>query len=95
MPFANQTPRPFIKSDVEDLKPNQIGVYGIFRSGKWIYVGKGDIRQRLLNHLNGDNECITRQLPTHWVAELTNGDPSEREKALILELQPTCNQRVG
>ena len=55
----------------------------------------GDIRQRLLAHLNGDNPCIAREQPTHRVEELVQGDASAKERALILERQPVCNQRVG
>lgn len=95
MPFVQQTPRVFTRQNVEALNPNQFGVYGLFRQGVWVYVGKGDIRQRLLNHLNGDNPCISRERPTHWVDEVISGDPSEREKQLIQELTPVCNQRVG
>jgi hypothetical protein len=95
MPFVQQTPRIFNRQNVEALNPNQYGVYGLFKPGKWIYVGKGDIRQRLLAHLNGDNPCITQDAPTHWVDEVISGDPSSREKQLILELQPSCNQKVG
>ena len=95
MPFPQQQSRLFTRANVEALHPNQLGVYGLFRQGVWVYVGKGDIRQRLLDHLNGDNPCITRENPTHWVDEVTNGDPSIREKQLITELQPVCNKRVG
>lgn len=95
MGFVEQIPSPFLKAEVESLTPNQIGVYGILRQGAWVYVGKGDIRERLLAHLNGDNPCILRERPTHWVTEVTWGDPSEREKQLILELQPVCNKKVG
>jgi len=95
MPFIQQTPMPFTRQNIEALDMNQKGVYGLFRQNVWVYVGKGDIRQRLLDHLNGDNPCITHQWPTHWLAEITNGDPSTREEQLILECQPTCNRRVG
>lgn len=95
MPFAPQTPRQFNKFNVESLKLNQNGVYGIFRQGQWIYVGKGDIRQRLLDHLNGDNPYIIRKNPTHWVDEVIASDPSNREKQLIIELNPSCNQKIG
>ncbi len=95
MPFIPQTPRVFTKTDVESLTPNQYGVYGIFRQGRWIYVGRGDIRQRLLTHLNGDNPSILLESPTHWVGEVLTGDPSIREKELILECSPCCNQKVG
>ena len=95
MPFVEQEARPYTRASVETLTPGQIGVYGLFKKGAWVYVGKGDIRQRLLDHLNGDNPCITRENPTGWVAEQTSGDPSARERELILELRPVCNRRVG
>lgn len=94
MPFPQQTPTPFTKQGVETLRPNQNGCYGLFKAGTWIYVGKGDIRDRLLAHLNGDNACITRSAPTHFVAVVSE-DMDDLEKALILELSPTCNQKVG
>ncbi len=95
MPFSEQTARRYTKEDIESLKENQVGVYGLFKQGVWIYVGKGDIRQRLLAHLNGDIPCIKRQGPTSWVVEVTARDPSEREKQLIRELDPVCNKNVG
>lgn len=95
MPFPTQAPRAFTRANVEALNPNQNGCYGLFVSqGGWVYVGKGDIRKRLLDHLNGDNPCITRNRPTHWVDVVTN-DLDRMEKALILELTPTCNKKVG
>jgi len=95
MPFPKQEPRIFNRQNIESLSPNQYGVYGLFKEGTWIYVGKGDIRNRLLDHLNGDNACITSLRPTHWVDEVVSGDATAREKQLILELNPACNQKVG
>jgi len=95
MPFIQQTPRVFTCSDIEVLTPGQSGVYGLFRQDAWVYIGKGDIRTRLLDHLNGDNPCILREWLTGWVGEVFNGDPSARERDLIIELQPVCNQRAG
>jgi len=94
MPFSTQNPRPFNKTTVETLNPNQMGVYGIYRQGQWIYVGKGDIRKRLLDHLIGDNPCILKENPTHWVDEVT-ANMDAREQQLILELNPVCNKKVG
>ena len=94
MPFPQQTPRLFTKQNVQALNLNQMGCYGLFKGNQWIYVGKGDIRDRLLAHLNGDNPCITRNIPTHWVDVVTN-DYDAEEKRLILQLSPTCNQKVG
>lgn len=94
MPFPTQSPRPFTQAGIEWLKPNQNGVYGIFRADRWIYVGRGDLRTRLLSHLNGGNPAITAQRPTHYVTLVTANDV-DAEKRLILELQPITNQKVG
>ena len=95
MGFPQQTARTFTKASIESIKPGTIGVYGIFRNqGPWIYVGRGDIRERLLVHLDGDNSCITSQNPTHYMDEITSNDVA-REKQLIVELQPACNKKVG
>jgi len=96
MPFIPQIPKLFTKQNVESLNPNQFGIYGIFRQNQWIYVGKGDIRKRLLDHLNRDIPCIMNTGPTHWVDEvLSEPQMSIREKQLITELNPSCNQKLG
>lgn len=71
------------------------GVYGIFNTG-WIYIGKGEIRNRLLAHLSGNdgNPCLLPSGPTHFVYEVTPFADS-REKQLINEFLPPCNRRVG
>lgn len=94
MPFPQQESRNFTRAGIEWLKPNQIGVYGIFKANQWIYVGRGDIRSRLLDHLNGDNPLILAYGPTHYVAMVTANDVAA-EKQLILELHPVANQKVG
>lgn len=94
MPFPAQTPRAFTRAQVEALNPNQLGCYGIMSGQIIIYVGKGDIRARLLAHLNNDNPRITRSRPTHWVDVLAN-DADNMEKSLIVEFNPTCNRKVG
>lgn len=50
--------------------------------------------RRLLDHLNGDNACITRNRPTYWRDVVTWDDENE-EKRLIIEHRPICNQRFG
>jgi excinuclease UvrABC nuclease subunit len=94
VPFPNQVPTLYTRANIEALAPNQSGCYGIFKSGEWIYVGKGDIRQRLLDHFNGDNYCIVSKVPTHLVTAVS-AVPDALEKSLITELRPSCNQRVG
>ena len=94
MPFLQQMPKPFTRSLIEGLRPGQMGVYGLYRPNQWIYVGSGDIGARLLDHITGDIACITAAIPTHWVDEVTT-NYINREKDLIVELSPSCNQRVG
>jgi hypothetical protein len=94
MPFPDQNLRPFTQADIERITPNQFGCYGLVANGSVVYVGKGDIRTRLLAHLNGDNAVISICEPTHWVSVVTS-NMDEREKQLILEYFPICNQRVG
>jgi len=94
VPFNNNTVRPFTRAGIEAINPNQIGVYGLFKPKVWVYIGRGDIRDRLLKHLNGDNPCITREAPTSWIAEVTSNDV-QRERELIAELNSVCNRRVG
>ena len=78
------------------LDPEQSGVYGLFRRDAWVYIGQGNIRERLLAHLDGDNPCILSQKPTHWVQDVVEGNLSmTKEKELILEFNPFCNRRVG
>lgn len=86
---------PFTRTSIEGLPANRVGVYGLFAGNRWIYIGQGVIRDRLLAHLNGDNSCITQNQPTHFVYEFPPYSES-RERELIRELGPTaCNERVG
>jgi hypothetical protein len=96
MAFPQQTLHSFTKQDVLSLNLNQCGVYGIFNQLRWVYIGKGDIRERLLAHLNGDIPAILAAGPTHWVGEVCGILAMDvREKQLILECSPHCNQRIG
>ncbi len=94
MPFPTQTPRAFTRASIEELNPNQNGVYGIFRQDAWIYVGRGDLRDRLLSHVAGNNPDITAQRPTHYVTMVTTNDVVV-ERQLIVELGPLANKKVG
>lgn len=73
------------------------GVYAVFNSQRWIYVGEGrDIRARLLAHSNGDNRCITQLNPTGFQLEQWPAHQGvARQDELILALRPACNQRLG
>ena len=96
MPFPEQIPKAFSRTKIENLSPGQTGCYGLYRESTCVYVGRGDIRNRLLAHFNGDNPCITREGPTHFVTVVTTVLTDEaRERELITELDPICNRRVG
>jgi hypothetical protein len=90
MPFTTRI-RPYTRQNIEILNPNQNGIYGIFKGDDAIYIGSGDIRERMLSHINGDNRCITQNTPNQWTAEIVSGDPTPREGALIQEYNPPCN----
>jgi hypothetical protein len=92
VPFPPQKPRPFSRANVEALQPRQLGCYGLFRRGEWIFVGAGDIRAQLLGHLNGDESCVLHARPTHWVDVLTDNMYEEANR-LIVELEPICNRK--
>lgn len=95
MPFPAQTPLAFTKAGIEALNPNQNGCYGIFGVNNTpIYIGKGDLRSRLLAHVNGDNPCILKAAPLVACTEVTTAMDA-REKVLITEFNPICNQKVG
>lgn len=86
---------PYNKETIDAVVPLGLsGVYGLRNQIGWVYVGKGAIRDRLMDHLNGDNACISSLAPTVFTFEVTN-DMAEREKQLILSLNPMCNKRVG
>ncbi len=93
--FVTQQPSVFTRDGIEALSPNQPGVYGLYRGDRWVYVGQSeDVRRRLLEHLGGDNSCITGSWPSHFVAELVHGGHAAREareRVLINECQPLCN----
>ncbi len=90
MPFTTEM-RPYTTEDILSLKPNQNGVYGIFSDTTAVYIGSGDIGERMLAHINGDNPCITKSTPNQWTGFLVSGDPTGEEGELIREYQPICN----
>lgn len=96
MPFPHQGSRPFNRRGIERLRRGQNGLYGIFNAMTCIYVGRGNIREQLLAHLNdaGGNPYILRNHPTHYVIELTRNGVA-RQRQLIAEFHPVCNRTAG
>jgi hypothetical protein len=64
-------------------------VYGLLKNGSFVYIGKGRIRDRLLAHNAGDNPCIIRQAPTHFVYSMPPTSQIDQvEKELIDHYDP-------
>jgi hypothetical protein len=95
MEFPAVTPRAFRRSTIEAYAPNLEGVYGLLRHGSFVYIGKGRIKERLLAHNAGDNPCITRQAPTHFVYSMPPiSEIDQVERKLIDHYHPPCNMDV-
>ena len=93
MSFDNDKAWSFNREAIESFNIGQTGVYAIYNARKWIYIGRGDIRQRLLDHLDGDIPSINTNSPTHFRAEVTDNS-IKREQQLLREYMPACNQRL-
>ena len=89
--FPPQAPMPFTREVIEEIDDFQMGCYGLQKDKAVVYIGGGDIRAGMLGHLDGDNEAITREAPTHWI-----GIVSVHWEALlsefIAEYDPVCNR---
>ena len=93
MPFPQQNSLPFIRPASNGSIQASPAFTASTNGTTWIYVGKADdLRARLLEHLG--NTDIFKHQPTHYVTMVTT-DIDNAERALIVELQPVANQRVG
>lgn len=93
--FPPQTPMPFTKEAIEQLCPYQFGCYGLLNQAGFVYIGKGDIRTRLLAHLRGEtNPLISLFIPTHFMIVVTP-HYDQCEQFLIRQYVPVANRRVG
>jgi predicted GIY-YIG superfamily endonuclease len=84
----------FTKEAVERNAPERSGIYGLYRSKTWVYIGESDdIRRRLLEHLDEQGTCIKRYADLWFSYELyPAAGRAARQNALIRELKPVCNQ---
>jgi hypothetical protein len=89
VPFPPQKPKPFDRTAVADIKAGIVGCYGLFCRDRWIYIGGGDIQQRLLAHLDGDRPWPSTEQPTHWVA-VEAADYAALTNDLVLACGPVC-----
>jgi predicted GIY-YIG superfamily endonuclease len=82
------------RKTIVTVAPTAPGVYILWRTDRWIYIGEClDLRDRLLAHMQGDNEWITREAPRGFGFELIPAaeQRAARREALIRELTPACN----
>lgn len=81
------------KAWIEFQAPSAQGVYWLRdKEGRTIFVGKGNIRERLLGHWNHEKPAdlaIWSHNPATFRFELT-GRPAERQAELVRELKPLC-----
>ena len=88
---------PSTENGVATYAPRASGVYGIYNNNQWIYVGEAqDMEARLYAHLRGESDqspCILHRNPSFFILERCDEATRKvRERTLILELRPACNQ---
>jgi hypothetical protein len=87
--FPTQKPKPFNWETVAAFPVGVPGCYGLFCRDRWVYIGTGDIRQRLLAHLDGDRPWLAADEPTHWVCvETVEYEAHARD--LVVACGPIC-----
>jgi hypothetical protein len=84
---------PWNRARIISQVPPRPGVYAIWRSDAWIYVGETtDLLVRLLEHFEGNPPCVVQHQPSGFGFELVSGEGRvARQNWLILLLKPLCN----
>jgi hypothetical protein len=94
VPSETNDSYPFGYRAVQDKAPNTSGVYTIYTSQRWLYVGEsGDVQESLFKHLNQPSACLARRGPLSFSFEVV--PPAERvvrQQALVTALEPTCQR---
>jgi hypothetical protein len=93
MVYENNDTFAFGYRAVEDKAPNGSGVYTIYTSRRWLYVGESDdIKQSLFAHLNAPSGCLARRGPLSFSFEAIGPEYRvDRQQALVTALAPACN----
>jgi hypothetical protein len=78
---------------VDDKAPNASGVYTIFTSRRWLYVGESDdMKQSLFGHLNAPSSCLAKRGSLSFSFEVIAAEHRvDRQRALIAALAPACH----
>jgi excinuclease UvrABC nuclease subunit len=87
----------FSQSSIVLNAPEQSGVYALHSHETWVYIGESaNIRAQLLQHLAGDNACITVYPHLNFSYErITEAVRAWRQSELIREFRPICNPWLG
>ena len=93
MPFPEQPRRPFVAAEIDKLPPAPRGVYGLFNEAGCVFVGKGNLRERLRLHLkpgySEEAQCVRKNAPTYFLIEETENFVV-RHMGLTVEYAPKC-----
>ncbi len=93
MPFPDQPRHPFTPEEVARVPEGKRGVYGLFNDLGCVFVGKGNLRERLLLHLKPgyteEARCIRKLAPTYFLLEETENFVV-RHMGLAVEYAPRC-----
>jgi predicted GIY-YIG superfamily endonuclease len=94
VPFTSQG-YSFTEQGITTYAPRSSGVYGIYNSQEWIYIGEAeDVEARLFQHLRGQSDqsaCIKGRNPTTFAFEFCDASTRlNEEQVLIAELRPYC-----
>lgn len=92
-PWGNRTSYSFNRTSVVLHAPEGSGVYVLYSKTTWLYIGEGEnIRAQLLQHLDGDNACISVFPDLTFSYELIpSAMRAWRQDELVSELRPICN----
>jgi hypothetical protein len=83
---------PFGFHAVGSQAPAASGVYTLYTSQQWIYVGESDdIRKSLLRHLNEVDACMSRRGALSFSFEVAPANErAARHRTLVAALSPVC-----
>jgi hypothetical protein len=77
---------------VQDKAPNVSGVYMIYTSQRWLFVGQSEkVQESLFGHLSNLTSCMAQHGPLSFSFEVVpRAQRADRQQALIAALAPTC-----
>jgi hypothetical protein len=83
---------PFGFEAVRTQAPAASGIYTLYTSRRWIYVGESDdIRQSLFRHLNDMSACVARRGAISFSFEVAPAiERVARQRTLVAALSPVC-----